>query len=90
MHEIKCGTATGFVSDEEEVNALVYLNFGSTTSYLAVAVSSGRLAVIDLATMETCFQEDQTDYINSETTHLFFRKKTTASPFGQLVSVNMD
>lgn len=81
MHELKCDTSLGFVSDEEEVNALIYLNFNSQTSYLAVAVSSGRLAVIDLSTMQPCYHEDHADYIKSETTHLFLRKKV-GSPLG--------
>lgn len=29
IHRVKCGTALGFASDEEEINSVVYLNFGS-------------------------------------------------------------
>ena len=55
MHSVKCDTSLGFESDEEEVNSLVYLTFGGSTSYLAVAGTSGKLVILDLATMEPCF-----------------------------------
>jgi len=41
--------------EEEEVNAMVYLNFGAETSYLAVAGTSGKIVIVDLSTMEPCF-----------------------------------
>jgi len=42
-------------ADDEEVNAMVYLNFGAETSYLAVAGTSGKIVIVDLSTMEPCF-----------------------------------
>ena len=79
MHKIKCDTKLGFVTDEEEVNAMVYLTFGSQTSYLAVGTTSGQLTVLDLATMQPCFKE--ADFIASEIVYLQFRKALT-SPAG--------
>ena len=87
MHSVKCDTSLGFESDEEEVNSLVYLTFGGSTSYLAVAGTSGKLVILDLATMEPCFQES--DFVASETVFLAYRKSPTCSA-GQLISVNMD
>ena len=57
IHSVKCDASLGFESDEEEVNSLAYLTFGGTTSYLAVACTSGKLVILDLATMEPCFLE---------------------------------
>lgn len=84
---VKCDTKLGFESDDDEVNALVYLTFGGVTSYLAVANTSGKLVVLDLATMEPCFHES--DFVASETVFLAHRKSAEHS-CGQLVSVNMD
>ena len=90
MHSLKCDSSVGFDSEEdEEVNALVYLSYeGLATSYLAIAGNSGKIVILDLATMEPCFLE--LDFIPSEILYLHFRKKSDGSGLGQLVSVNMD
>lgn len=41
IHRVVCNTALGFATDEEEINSLVYLNFGGQTSYLAIGTTSG-------------------------------------------------
>jgi WD40 repeat protein len=87
IHSIKCDSKLGFASDEEEVNALVYLNFGSQTSYLAIGSTSGQLIILDLATMEPCFTEK--NFIASETIFLRHRKSPN-NACGQLISLNMD
>ena len=87
IHTIKCNSTLGFASDEEEVNALVYLNFGSQTSYLAIGSTSGQLVILDLATMEPCFTEK--NFIASETIFLKYRK-TPNNACGQLICLNMD
>ena len=87
MHSVKCDSRLGFESDEEEVNSLAYLTFGGTTSYLAVAGTSGKLVVLDLSTMEPCFHEDS--FVARETVFLAHRKSED-NPCGQLITVNMD
>jgi len=87
LHCVKCDSKLGFEGDDEEVNALVYLTFGGVTSYLAVASTSGKLMVLDLATMEPCYFE--ADFVASETVFLAHRK-SAEHPCGQLISVNMD
>ena len=75
IHSIKCDSSLGFEEnghEEEEVNALVYLNFGGSTSYLAAAGTSGKLVIIDLTTMEASFVEQ--DYIASEVIFMQYRK----------------
>mmetsp|Transcript_27383 Transcript_27383/g.36611 ORF Transcript_27383/g.36611 Transcript_27383/m.36611 type:complete len:127 (-) Transcript_27383:1972-2352(-) len=57
IHCLKCDASLGFESEEEEVNALVYLNFGGNTSYLAIAGTSGKVVIIDLTSMEACSLE---------------------------------
>ena len=85
MQSLKCDTNLGFPNDQdEEVNALVYMNFeGQATSYLAVAGNSGKIVVLDLSTMEACFEE--ANYIPSEIVNLFYRKSSggaSSSPLG--------
>ena len=57
---------------DEEVNAMVALSYGGSSSYLAVGVTSGKLVILDLATMEPCFIEE--DFVGSETVFLSHRK----------------
>ncbi len=58
--------------EQEEANSLVYLNFGAETSYLAIGGSSGKIVIVDLSTMEPCFQE--AEFIASEIIFLQHRK----------------
>jgi len=91
IHSLKCDNSLGFdtegQAEEEEVHALVYLNFGGPRSYLAVAASSGKVVIVDLTTMEPCCVES--DSVASEPVYLQHRK-VAENPFGQLVLVNMD
>ena len=87
LHIIKCDTKLGFETDEEEIHAMVYMTFGGQTSYLAVGSQTGKIVVLDLATMEPCFHE--VDHVSSETIFLAYRK-SEENACGQLISVNMD
>ena len=76
MQTLKCDTNLGFPNDQdEEVNALVYMSFeGQVTSYLAIAGNSGKIVVLDLSTMEACFEEE--NYIPSEIVYFYYRKSS--------------
>lgn len=71
IHSLKCNTSLGFETDEDEVNTMVYMTFGGQTSYLAIGGTSGKLVILDLATMEPCFVESE--FIASETVFLHHR-----------------
>lgn len=71
IHSLKCNTSLGFETEEDEVNTMVYMTFGGQTSYLAIGGTSGKLVILDLATMEPCFVESE--FIASETVFLHHR-----------------
>ena len=74
---------------DQEVNALLYLSFSADTSYLCVGGSTGAMVVLDLATMEPCYIEE--DFIQSEITYLHTIKAVSEnSKHGQIMCVNSD